>query len=116
MALPAPFVRPSADDQVNLARPFSATGRQRGRTRKIFVIKQTSRLPSTSARDKKIQRILIFDNHPDSLRLVFGRRANSYVDRFRRQRISLWELLIVSILLIAGLVGMFWPLFEILAR
>jgi hypothetical protein len=110
IALPTPFVRPSADDQLNLARPFSATGRQRGRTRKIFVIKQTSRLPSTKARGKKIRRILIFDDHPDSLRLIFGRRHHPYLDLSRRQRISLWELLIVSLLLIAGLVGMFWPL------
>jgi hypothetical protein len=29
---------------------------------------------------KTIRRILIFDNHPDSLRLVFGRRLNADVD------------------------------------
>ncbi len=28
---------------------------------------------------KTIRRILIFDNHPDSLRLVFGRRLNADV-------------------------------------
>jgi hypothetical protein len=29
---------------------------------------------------KTIRRILIFDNHPDSLRLVFGRRLNTDFD------------------------------------
>jgi len=115
MALPTSFVRPSADDQLNLAQAFSATGQQRNRTRKIFVIKQTSRLPSTSGAGHKIRRILIFDNHPESLRLVFGRRPHPYVDHSRPQRISLWELLIVSILIVAGLVGMLWPVFEIFA-
>src|ERR1700737_4920038 len=80
MVLPASFVRSSADDQLNLARAFSMTGGQRGRTRKIFVIKKTSRLPSTNAAGKKIRRILIFDNHPDSLRLVSEQRLSVDVD------------------------------------
>lgn len=94
----------------HLAPVFSATGRQHGQTRKIFVIKQTSRLASTNAAGKKIRRVLIFDDHPESLRLVFGRRPHPKVDLSRPQRIALWELLIVSILMIAGLVTMFWPL------
>jgi len=111
MALPAPFVRPSAEDQLNLGRrAFPVTGQRRSRTRKIFVIKKTSRLPSTNAAGKKIRRILIFDNHPDSLRLVFGRRPLPDVDVSGPQRVSWRELIIVSILAIAALVGMFWPL------
>jgi hypothetical protein len=109
-ALPAPFVRPTDGDQLNLARAFPATRQQRGRTRKIFVIKKTSRLPSANAAGKKIRRILIFDNHPDSLRLVFGRRSHPDVDLSRSQRVSSWELIIVSIVTIGALVGMFWPL------
>src|SRR3984893_9580318 len=80
MALPASFVRPGADDQLNLVRAFSVTGQRPGRTRKIFVIKKTSRLPSTNAAGKKIRRILIFDNHPDSLRLVSKQRLSVDVD------------------------------------
>lgn len=59
MALPASLVRPGAEDQLNLVRAFSVTGKRRGKTRKIFVIKKISWLPSTNAAGKKIRRILI---------------------------------------------------------
>jgi len=116
MVLRAPFIRPGADDQPGLARVFSRTAKQPER-RKIFVVKQTSRLPSTNEKGKKIRRILIYDNHPDSLRLVFGRRLDPFADpsRPRRVGVGFWELVIASILMIAGLVGMFWPAFEIFA-
>jgi hypothetical protein len=110
MALPASLVNPSAEDRLNSAPGFFVTGPQSARTRKIFVIKQTSRLPSTNTTGKKIRRILIFDDHPESLRLVFGHRPNPYVDLSGPQRVNSWELIIVSMVTIAGLVGMFWPL------
>ena len=110
MALPTSFVRRIIEGQLNLALTSSGD-RQRGRTRKIFIIKQTSRLPSTNAAGSKIRRILIFDNHPDSLRLVFGERANPYVNLSVPQRVSSWELVFVSILTMSALFGMFWPLF-----
>ena len=107
---PAEFVRRSDAHQLNFHRAFSQAGKRASRTKKIFVIKKTSRLPSTNAAGKTIRRILIFDNHPDSLRLVFGRRPYPDVDLSPPQRVSAWELIIVSILTIGGLVGMFWPL------
>src|SRR5260370_5036499 len=111
MALPTSFVRRITEGQLNL--PQTSSGdRQRVRTRKIFIIKKTSRLPSTNAAGKKIRRILIFDNHPDSLRLVFGERANPYVDLSVPQRVSSWELVLVSILIIIASFGMFWRLFS----
>ena len=110
MALPTSFVRRITEGQLNLTQTSSGD-RQRVRTRKIFIIKKTSRLPSTNAAGKKIRRILIFDNHPDSLRLVFGERANPYVDLSVPQRVSSWELVLVSILIMSALFGMFWPLF-----
>gem|GEM_PF-1984811 len=115
MELPVSFVRPNADNQFNAAPDFSVTRQQHGQRRKIFVIKQTSRLPTTYGKGKKIRRILIFDNHPDSLRLVYGRRPHPYADLSRPRRVGFWELVIASILMIAGLVGMFWPVFEIFA-
>jgi hypothetical protein len=114
MALPAQFVRPSAEDQLNFE-PSAWTGQQSPRTKTIFVIKNTSRLSSTNAAGKKIRRILIFDNHPDSLRLVFGRRPLPDVDLIQSKRVSSWELILVSIVTLAGLVGMFWPLLRIFA-
>jgi hypothetical protein len=65
MALPKWFVRPRAEDQLNLGRrAFPVAGQRRERTRKIFVIKKTSRALSTNATGKKIRRILIFDTIP----------------------------------------------------
>lgn len=110
MALPAQFVRPGADYHLNFARALPLTGQRRGRAKKIFVIKKTSRLPSTNTAGRKIQRVLIFDNHPDSLRLAFEYLPHRDVDLSRWQRVRSWELIIVSTLTLAGLVGMFWPL------
>jgi hypothetical protein len=75
------------------------------------VIKQLRRLESTTGTHKKIRRILIFDSHPDSLRLVFGRRANPHIHLSAPERVISWELILVSILTMVALIGMFWPLF-----
>jgi hypothetical protein len=109
MALPASFIRPGSDD-LNFEGPSSVSELRPGRTRKIFVVKKTSRLPSTNAAGKKIRRILIFDNHPESLRLVFGHRLYQDVDLSGPQGSGWWDLIIVSTLTIGLLVGMFWPL------
>jgi hypothetical protein len=88
--------------------------------RKIFVIRRVRRpfdsrlgqaLPATNAVAKKIRRILIFDNHPDSLRLVFGRGASPWVDLSDRQYGSSWIFVMVCVLALIALIGMFWPLF-----
>jgi hypothetical protein len=90
------------------------------RAKRIFVIKQSSRpfdscsgraLPATNAARKRIQHILIFDDHPDSLRLVFGRRVNPHVHLSAPPPASSWELILVSMLTMGALVAMFWPLF-----
>jgi hypothetical protein len=109
-ALPPEFVRPGSSDQLNFAQGFSVTGQRSTRSRKIFVIKKTSRMPSANAAAKKIRRILIFDNHPASLRLVFGHRLPQDVDLSESQSTGWWDLIIVSALTIGLLVGMFWPL------
>src|SRR5713226_5125718 len=109
MALPTSFVRRITEGQLNLTQTSSGD-RQRVRTRKIFIIKKISRLPSTNAAGKKIRRILIFDNHPDSLRLVFARRPDPHVDVPVPKRVSSWELIIVCSLTFVGVIGMFWPI------
>jgi hypothetical protein len=112
MPFPARLVRPVDHRYPNVFQFHSASGQPDVRSRKIFVVKQVSRLPSTNATaGKKVRRILIFDNHPDSLRLVFGRRANRHVDLSVRPRASSWELVLVSMLAMGALIGMFWPLF-----
>jgi hypothetical protein len=110
MTFQAPFVRPVTDLQPDLA-PRASENEQPGlRARKIFVIKQSSRLPATNTAGEQVQRILIFDDHPDSLRLVFGRRANSQIDLSMLSRASSWELILVSMLTMGALIAMFWPL------
>jgi hypothetical protein len=111
MPFPAPLVRPIAHGHPNLARLSFANEQSGPRTRKIFVIKQSRRLRSTNSADKKMQCILIFDNHPDTLRLVFGGGANPHGDLSVSQPASSWELILVSILTMGAMIGMFWPLF-----
>jgi hypothetical protein len=111
MPLPPGLVRPIAHGHPNLARLSFANEQSGPHTRKIFVIKQSRRLRSTNGADKKIRRILIFDNHPDTLRLVFGGGANPHGDRSVAQPASSWDLILISILTMGALIGIFWPLF-----
>ena len=108
ISFPGPFVRPAAGPSV--FRFSSVSEKSRGRARKIFIIKETRRPASADGAHKKIRRILIFDDHPDSLRLVFGRGADPHVDPSAPQRANSWELVIVSILTTGVLIGMVWPL------
>lgn len=109
-AFPAPFVRSAVDREANFAQPSSASGRRRRRGRKIFIIKQRRRLPAANGTDRNIQRVLMFDNHPDTIRLIFGNGANRHVDLAAPERVSLWDLVLVSALVMSALIGMFWPL------
>ena len=67
--------------------------------KRIFVV--ASR-PVTES-EKTIRRIVIFDNHPASLRLLF----NSDLTPGRRS--ELWAVLAI-LLILAATIGMFWPL------
>jgi hypothetical protein len=111
MPFPARLVRPIDNRSANLFEFPSASGLPGVRAKNIFVIKQEIHLPQTNAAGNKIRRILIFDNHPASLRLVFGRRANPHIHLSAPERVISWELIFVSILIMGALIGMFWPLF-----
>ena len=89
MPFSARLVRPIENRHSNLFDLPSASGQPGVRAQKIFVIKQSRRLRSTNGADKTIRSILIFDNHPDSLRLVFGRRANPHIDLSAPERVDL---------------------------
>ena len=75
------------------------------------MVKQVKRLESTTGTRKKIRRILIFNNHPDSLRLVFGHRTNQHVHLSAPPRASSRDAVLVSLLALGLLILMFWPLF-----
>ena len=54
--------------------------------------------------EKTIRHIVIFDNHPESLRLLLGSDLPS-----RRRNQFFYVVLAITLVLAAGL-GMFWPL------
>ncbi len=68
--------------------------------KRIFVV--ASR-PVTEG-EKTIRHIVIFDNHPASLRLLFSSDL-----MLRRQNEVFYAVLAIALVLAAGL-GMFWPL------
>ncbi len=105
--VPASLIGPIPARESKFAQTSSGIGQTGLRQKRLFIIKQVSR----SGTDKKIRRVLIFDNHPDSLRLVFEGGAISHHELPKSRHVSSWELIVVSILTIGGLVGMFWPLF-----
>ena len=102
---PAPLVGPIAARESKLAQTSSGIGQTGLRQKRLFIIKQVGRSGT-----EKIHRVLIFDNHPDSLRLVFEGGAISHDELPKSRHVSSWELIIVSILTIGGLVGVFWPI------
>jgi hypothetical protein len=57
-----------------------------------------------TVRGKAIRHILIFDNHPESLRLLVGSDR-----RLQRRNEVFYAVLAIALVLAAGL-GMFWPL------
>lgn len=109
MPLAARIIRP-IENLPNLFRLPSASEHSGVRVRKIFVIKKVQRLPATTTASRKIQRILIFDNHPASLRLVFGRRADSHVHFSDPQRITSSGIALLWILVVGLTTAMFWPI------
>jgi hypothetical protein len=113
MPLSWQFVRPSSDSRnLRLPRDLPLGLRASGGARKIFVVKQTSHLPATNAAPgKTVRHILIFDDHPDSLRLVFGRRGASHVRLSDPQRSTSWGVALLWILVVGLMMAMFWPHF-----
>jgi hypothetical protein len=74
-------------------------GTTRGQTRRFAV---RSQLVTVSG--KTIRHIVIFDNHPDSLRLLLN---SDFMPR--RQNELFYAVLTIALVLSAGL-GIFWPL------
>lgn len=94
-ALPLPSDLAGPIEDPNVFCDPSTSGQREVRARRIFVTKQVRRLPSTTANGEELQHILIFDDHPDSLRLVFGRSANTYFDPSFRLRAGLLTLVVI---------------------
>jgi hypothetical protein len=110
MPLSERLVRPIENNHPSLLHLPTASGLAGVRVKKIFVIKQVLHVPQANDACKKIQRILIFDNHPDSLRLVFDRRADSHVHLSDPQRMTSSGVALLWILVVGLMMAMFWPL------
>src|SRR5438128_646425 len=109
MAFRTALVRPVVARPPGSVQTSRESGRRR-RTRKIFVVKQKRRLLAENRAHRKIEQVLVFDDHPESLRLAFREIRNSHVDLPRAHRATSFDLIVVSILTLLVLVGMFWPL------
>jgi hypothetical protein len=109
MPLAVRVVRP-IENPPNLFRLSSVNGYPSVHSKKIFVIKEVQRLPATTAARRKIQRILIFDNHPASLRLVFDRRADSHIHLVDPEPVSSVGIALIWILVVGLMMVMFWPI------
>ena len=108
----APLLRPPAEDRSSNSFRFLSLNRQPGtRAKKFFIIKQTIHLaPTDSAEGKNVQHILIFDDHPESLRLVFG-SGTPKVDLPPPPRASSWYLVLLSIVIISLVIAILLPFF-----
>jgi hypothetical protein len=111
MPLSRQFIR-SLSDSRNLRLPGDLLLDKQAavRARRIFVVKQTRWLPPTPlTAGKRVKLILVFDNHPDSLRLVFGPRASPvHLSDAQDTPSSVVALLWI---LVVGLMAMFLPLY-----
>jgi hypothetical protein len=90
------------DNQVLCESTYSGTNR-------IFAIVAPP-LPASSG-GEMIRSILIFDDHPESLRLLYRQRPSPDVDLVTARRAHPVHLMFALLLMLALSIGMFWPLF-----
>src|SRR6476660_7201124 len=100
---------PVADHQPDLAGRARANGQGGLRSRRIFVIEQVRRLESTT-HDAKERRILIFDDYPESLRLLLEHCSTPPPKLSAPEPVISWEVVLASILTIGALIAMLWTI------
>jgi hypothetical protein len=59
--------------------------------RRLFVFKGEERLAANNGRAKTVQRILIFDTHPETLHLLFGRGVGAWAEPEAQEDPRWWE-------------------------
>src|SRR5438477_5824327 len=107
-----PLLKPPAEDRSSNSFRVLSLGRQPGtRAKRIFIIKQAIHLPPTnSAEGRNMQHILIFDDHPESLRLVFGSTTPPEVGLPRPPHASSRHLVSLSIWIMTLVTAFLWAL------
>jgi hypothetical protein len=104
-----PLLRLRAEDRS--ANSFRFLSLDRTGTKRFFIIQQAMQLPSTNSTETRtVQHVLIFDDHPESLRLVFG-SATPEIDLSRPPGISSRHLVLLSILIMGLLSAILWLFF-----
>jgi hypothetical protein len=78
--------------------------------KKIFVLGRTSRLTGTNGPVKIVRRILMFDDHPDSLRLILGSSADPQPYSGSGNRDILWDFVLPGIAILVGVIAILWLL------
>jgi len=73
-------------------------------------MKQTGHLRVTGGSVKTVRRILIFDDHPESLRLILGDSASRDARRTSRGWATLRIFILPGIAALTALTAIFWPL------
>jgi hypothetical protein len=68
-------------------------------------------MPARKGRTGAIQRVLIFDDHPETLRLLLEGRAKSRVDALPTVPPRGSELALAYVLMFSVFILMLWPLF-----
>lgn len=68
-------------------------------------------LPAPDAAAKIAQHILVFDDHPESLRLLLGQPAKQHLSNPERDRDSLWDLVLPGMAILTALLALFWQVF-----
>src|SRR3954454_9123096 len=102
-ALAASLVRQNPSPQPKI----TANQSPRRHARKLFIVKEVTSFPNTNVTAVRIQRILIFDNHPKTLRMVSLRHLGATLGRasFRPKHHDVILALFLMLLLAAA---MFW--------
>jgi hypothetical protein len=87
----------------DLSREHSA-----GKKRRLFAI--VSRPDSAASGPKQTRRVLVFDNHPDTLRLLFEGSASADIDLAPPHSRHAFHLALTGLLILVLVGAMFWPL------
>jgi hypothetical protein len=100
----------SRDDNPAIRGLSSANAQPSVTARRIFVVRQASRPSANNTQSKTIRRILVFDDHPESLRLILGYSADGAVDHAPEEKTRWWVPFLGWALVICLLTLMFLPL------
>jgi hypothetical protein len=102
----------SHDDDPVMRGVSSANAQSSVPARRIFIIRQASRLSANDTQSKTVRHILVFDDHPDTLRLILGDSADESVDDAPDESAGWWAPFLGWAMVICLMTLMFLPLWQ----